>query len=148
MKKAILYLLIILLSGCSVEKSEELLLKELLEADQAFSALSLEKGMNHAFITYCAQEAVLLRNDAMPLRGKEAIGTLLGLRSDSGYNLSWEPLHATIAKSGDLGYTFGTFVMEMKESGEHSRGSYVSIWVKEDDMWKWILDTGNEGLGE
>ena len=124
------------------------MLEQLIEADRAFSALSLEKGMNHAFITFCAQEGVLLRNNAMPLKGKETIGEQLAQNDDSGINLSWEPLHATVAESGDLGYTYGIFKLKRKESGELSEGTYVSIWVREENSWKWVLDSGNEGLGD
>ena len=148
MKKAPLYLLMIILTGCSIGKSEELMLQQLIEADRAFSAMSLEKGMNHAFISFCAQEGVLLRNNAMPLKGREAIGEQLAQNDDSGINLSWEPLHAILAKSGDLGYTYGTFKLKSKESGEISQETYVSIWVKEQNSWKWVLDSGNEGLEE
>ena len=148
MKKATFYLLMIIVTGCSIEKSEELMLEQLIEADRAFSALSLEKGMNHAFITFCAREGVLLRNDDMPLKGREAIGEHLALNDDSGINLSWEPLHATVAKSGDLGYTYGTYKLKSKESGEILQGTYVSIWVREENSWRWVLDSGNEGLGD
>ena len=148
MKKATFYLLMIIVTGCSIEKSEELMLQQLIETDRAFSALSLEKGMNHAFITFCAREGVLLRNDDMPLKGREAIGEHLALNDDSVINLSWEPLHASVAKSGDLGYTYGTFKLKSKKTGELSQGTYVSIWVKEENTWKWVLDSGNEGLGE
>lgn len=148
MKKATLYLLILIVTGCSVEKNEELMNQQLIAADRAFSALSLEKGMNHAFLSFCSREGVLLRNNAMPIKGVEAIGEQLAKNDDSGINLSWEPLHATVAKSGDLGYTYGTFQLESKKTGEFSQGTYVSIWVWEQNTWKWVLDSGNEGLEE
>ena len=50
--------------------------------------------------------------------------------------------------SGDLGYTYGTFNAELKQTGQVNRGSYVSIWIREKGRWKWVLDTGNQGLGE
>jgi len=147
MKKTTLYLLMILVTGCSIKKSQEQMLQQLLETDRAFSALSLEKGMNHAFTTFCARDGVLLRNDAMPLKGREAIAGHLERNDDSGINLSWEPLHGRVAKSCDLGYTYGTYKLKNKETGEFSEGTYVSIWVREENSWKWVLDTGNEGLG-
>ena len=148
MKKVCLYLFIIMMSGCTMEKSGELRVRELMEADQAFSDMSMEKGMNLAFISFCARDAVLLRTNAMPLKGAASIAESISLNDDKGFNLSWEPLHATVAKSGEVGYTYGTYALEMKETGEISRGTYVSIWVKEQESWKWVLDSGNEGLGD
>jgi ketosteroid isomerase-like protein len=147
MKKSCLYIFILIMFGCNVEKSSEAMVRELLEADMAFSDLSIEKGMNHAFIYFCANDAVLLRNKAMPLKGAESISESLSLNDDKAYSLSWEPLHATVAKSGDLGYTYGTFTMTLKETGAISKGTYVSVWIMEEGSWKWVLDSGNEGLG-
>ena len=147
MKKACLYISILVMCGCNVGKSSEAMVRELLEADIAFSDLSLAKGMNHAFISFCANDAVLLRNNAMPLKGAESISESLLLNDDKAYSLSWEPLHATVAKSGDLGYTYGTFTMTLKETGAISKGTYVSVWIMEEGSWKWVLDSGNEGLG-
>ena len=147
MKRVCLYILILIMCGCKVEKTSEAMLHELLEADIAFSEMSIEKGMNHAFISFCAHDAVLLRNNAMPLKGAESITESLSLNDDKAYGLSWEPLHARVAKSGDLGYTYGTFAMKAKETGAISRGTYVSIWIMEEGSWKWVLDSGNEGLG-
>ncbi len=147
MKKACLYIFILIMCGCNVEKSSEAMVRELLAADISFSDLSQEMGMNHAFISFCANDAVLLRNKAMPLKGAVSISESLSLNDDKAYSLSWEPIHATVAKSGDLGYTYGTFTMTLKETGAISKGTYVSIWIVEEGSWKWVLDSGNEGLG-
>jgi ketosteroid isomerase-like protein len=148
MKKATLFLFMIMVTGCIPEKSEEHMVKELMETDLAFSDLSLEMGMNRAFIHYCAQEGVLLRNNAMPVKGIASVEGHLAKMDDSGFSLTWKPLHARVAKSGELGYTYGTYAMENKETGGQSAGTYVSVWVKEHNTWKWVLDSGNEGLGE
>ena len=147
MKKTCLYIFIFVMCGCNVEKSSEAMVRELLEADIAFSDLSIEKGMNHAFISFCAKDAVPQRNKTMPLKGGESISESLSLNDDKAYSLSWEPIHATVAKSGDLGYTYGTFTMTQKETGTISKGTYVSVWIMEEGSWKWVLDSGNEGLG-
>lgn len=148
MKKASLYLFLLLISACNVEIKQEAMVETLLEADLAFSDMSREKGMNQAFIKFCAKEAVLLRQDAMPLKGAASIAESLSHFNDSAFTLTWKPLHAMVAKSGELGYTYGTFTMIRKETGASSRGTYVSVWIKEDQSWKWVLDSGNEGLGD
>lgn len=147
MKIVCLYIFILILAGCRAPEAEKALIHELKEADIAFSDLSKAKGMNHAFISYCASDAVLLRNNAMPIKGAASIAESLLLNDDKALILTWEPLHASVAESGDLGYTYGTYELELKQTGEISRGTYVSIWKKENGEWKWVLDSGNEGLG-
>jgi hypothetical protein len=45
-----------------------------------------------------------------------------------------------------LGFTYGTYSLEIKNIG-HEDGTYCTIWKKDhDNKWKYVLDTGNEGL--
>lgn len=122
--------------------------KELLEVDRAFSKMSEEKGMKNAFIEYIDSNGVLLRSDHMPIIGANAIDYLIQL-NDTGYTLSWEPNDGEIAKSGDLGYTFGIYAMKPNSKDTTIYGTYTSIWKKEKNgKWKFVLDTGNEGVGD
>lgn len=148
MKKAGLYLFLLLLLACDLENRQEQLVETLVETDLAFSEMSRKMGMNRAFMEYCANEAVLLRENTMPLKGAASIAEALSQSNDSAFTLTWAPLYAMVAKSGDLGYTYGTFTMTTKETGASSKGSYVSVWIQEEGSWKWVLDSGNEGLGE
>lgn len=119
------------------------------QADTEFSDLSKEKGMKEAFLTYAADNAVLLRPYNMPIAGYEAVKNFLE-EGDSNFQLTWQPLYADISKSGELGYTYGTYILVFKdETGtEQTRvGTYVSIWkLDTSGKWKFVLDTGNPGL--
>ena len=122
--------------------------KELMEVDRAFSKLSEEKGMKNAFIEYADSNAVLLRPNEMPIIGANAIDYLIQL-NDTDFTLSWEPNSGAISSSGDLGYTFGIYVMKPKSKDTTIYGTYTSIWKKQKDgKWKFILDSGNEGIGD
>ncbi len=61
--------------------------------------------------------------------------------------LSWEPKKAEVAKSGELGWTWGTFELHTKDAEGKPvvrYGKYVNIWRKQKDgAWKVILDMGN-----
>jgi ketosteroid isomerase-like protein len=122
--------------------------KELMEVDRAFSKMSEEKGMKTAFIEYIDSNGVLLRPDQMPIVGANAIDYLIQL-SDTGFILTWEPNNGDIAKSGELGYTYGIYAMQLKSKDTVIYGTYTSIWKKEKNgKWKFVLDTGNEGVGD
>jgi len=119
--------------------------KELIAIDNAFSTLSKKRGMNHAFLAFVAEGGVLLSPNKMPIVGKEKIN-LLFQNDDSETEFSWEPLYADVSKSGELGYTYGTYQIINAESSK--KGTYVSIWKKDSNgKWKFIFDSGNEGLG-
>ncbi len=126
--------------------------EELIATDNAFSQLSLEKGMQYAFLEFADKNVVMLRKNRLPLEGKNALIENFMTFSDTGFILSWKPLFADISKSGELGYTYGIFTSVSKSSdgtAEESKGTYVSIWKKDDSgKWKFVLDSGNEGTGE
>ncbi|MEO8414645.1 MAG: DUF4440 domain-containing protein [Ginsengibacter sp.] len=118
---------------------------EIFKADEAFSDLSKKSGMKRAFIEYIDDEGILLRPNHPPIAGANAIDFLSQV-NDSSYTLTWSPAGAEIAASGELGYTYGIYKLEMKDTV--LRGTYVSIWKKQTDgKWKFILDSGNEGIG-
>lgn len=116
---------------------------EMLNADLAFSDMCRQIGMKKAFLQYIDDEGTLLRPDHLPIVGAEAINYISFL-SDTSYTLSWKPAHAEIASSGDLGYTYGTFELQLPDTT--LTGTYVNIWKKEKDgEWKFVLNSDNPG---
>jgi len=120
---------------------------QLLKADRDFSALSEREGMHKAFLTFIADSGVILRDNNWPLRGKNALATLYAGRSDTSFVLTWEPAFEKIAAGGETGYTWGYYKSRIKATGETGQGTYITIWEKQPDgTWKFVLDTGTEGL--
>jgi hypothetical protein len=144
----LLSLFILSLFSCQAPVQTEKLSQELMETDRAFSELSKEKGMNLAFETYCHEEGVLLRPGSSPIKGRNEVISLLEKSDDSAIQLTWDPLFANAAGSGDMGYTYGIYELKVKETGEVRKGTYVSIWMNGKEGWKFVLDSGNEGLGD
>ena len=119
---------------------------DLLKTDIAFSALSEEKGRNQAFIEYAADNATFLRPYSMPVTGKDTIINLFKARPDTAYILTWMPIRSEVSRSGELGFTYGTYALKIKNIG-NEEGTYCTVWKKDKDKkWKFVLDTGNEGL--
>ncbi len=116
------------------------------QADISFSALSEQKGMKAAFLHYIDSDAVLLRPDYYPIIGKEAVYYLQKI-NDSSFSLTWKPQNAEISSSGDLGYTYGIYTLHDKDTT--MQGTYITLWRKHTDAsWKFVLDTGNPGVGK
>ena len=119
--------------------------EEIIKEDEAFSNLSKMEGMKRAFIEYIDNEGILLRGGHLPIIGANAIDFLSQV-NDSSYTLTWSPAGGGIAPSDDLGYTYGIYKLELKDTV--LRGTYVSVWKKQKDgKWKFVLDSGNEGIG-
>ena len=148
MKYIIISLMVIAMniySQSDIEAGRESLKK----ADREFSILSEKKGMVEAFLAYADNNAVLLRDQTMPIVGIDAVKNFIS-EGNNDFTLVWEPIFADISTSLDLGYTYGTFLLTFKDNTgtEQKRdGTYLTIWKKDKNgNWKWVLDNGNQGL--
>lgn len=85
----------------------------LLKADRDFSELSVTRGMFTAFLSYIADDGVILRDNAFPSEGKETLREYYKGKSDTSFILSWEPLYEQIAESGIKIYLPAFFLPEI-----------------------------------
>ena len=118
----------------------------LMEADRAFAAAVAEDG-TAAWVSWFAPDGAQIQPGSGEIMGHDAIRTLMAGLDDPNFSLSWQPLRADIAASGDLGWTTGSYVSEgIGPNGEPRRGQgrYVTIWRKQaDGSWKVVMDLGN-----
>lgn len=115
-----------------------------LEAD--FMKATAEKG-SQGYMSYYAEDAAELPNGADMLQGKETIAKTMGFLDDKNNHLTWTPVHADMAASGDLGYTYGTYEFRFVDKDGKpviENGKYASVWKKQSDgSWKVVMDMGN-----
>jgi ketosteroid isomerase-like protein len=122
-----------------------------MKIDKEFSDYSLEYGIAKSFLKYCDDSAVLVHDNSMPVIGINELAKIYDTTKSSTHLLSWEPLNGMIAKSGDLGYTYGTWKYMNNDSNKTvlAEGCYVTVWKKDHaGNWKWVLDTGTDGLSK
>jgi len=112
----------------------------LVDAERAFSRLSQREGVRAAFLAYLAEDAVLFRPGPVP--GREFVEA----RPSPPVELTWWPVYAEVAASGDLGYTTGPYVLRDTgpgQGGETQHGYYVTVWRRQaDGAWKVVADLG------
>jgi ketosteroid isomerase-like protein len=120
---------------------------ELQIIDSEFSDYSKQHGLRRAFLEYIDDDGVMMKDNSLPMAGAKAIDLITSM-NDSSVQMTWEPQGGDIAASGELGYTYGIY--ELRDGSDHvQRGTYVTIWKKQEDgKWKFVLDSGNQGLGE
>jgi len=114
--------------------------------DTEFSKMAQERGLAEAFATYAAPDATMMPMNQNPVLGRELIrGQFADMPQET--KLLWKPFAADVAKSGDLGYTLGTYELHTKEADGRPvtrYGKYCSVWRKQADRtWKWVVDIGN-----
>ena len=93
----------------------------------------------------------MLVPNAPIVTGKDAIAKFIASAfALQDYKITWHPNKAEVARSGELGYTSGTYEMSFKDaSGKTSsdKGKYVMVWKKQaDGAWKVLLDISNSDL--
>lgn len=88
-----------------------------------------------------AQQVVLVQGRAS---AKKVWETLL---ADKTFSISWKPVHVEVSKSGEMGFTAGTY--EDTFTGPdgkvvHEKGKYLCNWKKQKDgTWKAAHDMWN-----
>lgn len=127
------------------DEAHEDALDAMVAADRAFSDSSEALGMKKAFLGFVADDAVLLRPGYMPIVEGDVIKFLTS-QEDTSFVMTWTPKGGQLARSNDLGYTYGVYEIKLKAKDTVLNGTYVSIWQKQKNgEWKFVLDTGNQG---
>ncbi len=109
------------------------------------------KGDVNASVAFYSDDAVLLPPNEPLASDKNAIRASWDglLKQTSG--LSWKASKVEVAKSGELGYLYGTYRLTVKNAlgtpGAVDTGKMVEIWKKQPDGgWKCIVDTFNSDV--
>jgi ketosteroid isomerase-like protein len=108
----------------------------LVEAERAFAKLGAAQGIKDSFLANIADDGTLFRPGPVP--GKQ----WLSEHPNPPLQLAWHPVHAEIARSGDLGWTTGP--SEVTPQGQpKGYGQFATIWKRQSDgRWKFMVDFG------
>lgn len=140
--------LLVFLFSCTQVSEEEQMekwKKEIRNTEKAFTEMAAKEGIDKAFLSFAAEEAVLMRNNKI-IGGKIAIARHFEANREAYKNgvLSWEPEFVDVARSGDLGYTYGPFTFTVSDSlgnQKSSEGIFHTVWKKQvDGSWKFVWD--------
>jgi len=125
----------------------EAMARDLTKLDDDWSKSAATRSADSVAAFYAA-DAIAYPPDAPVAVGHEAAKKVWADGfADSTYRISWKTDHAGVAKSGDLGYTAGTF--EESFTGPDRKpvarkGKYTCVWAKQPDgTWKAIHDNWN-----
>lgn len=118
---------------------------EIREADQNFSIMSEKQGMAKAFTTFAADEVIRMNDGTAPTVGFDSLRAQMSRLPNDGSVLTWQILKADAAQSGDLGYTFGQWMLTNKnDKRKPIYGVYVTVWKRQrNGQWRFVIDGGN-----
>ncbi len=85
-----------------------------------------------------ADAARLYREDQWPYIGAAAIRSALAARSGLS---NCQPVEARLARSGDLGYTYG--LARLPPGGEATEACYLRLWQQQADRWLIVAEVEN-----
>lgn len=112
----------------------------LLRAERSLAGRVAAVGWDAACPGLFAESSRSLRDGAAPASGRDAA---CALASPGAEPVSWEPLEADLADSGDLGYTYGRY-RKGREAGYFSR-----VWHRRaDGAFEVLLDVASAVPGE
>jgi ketosteroid isomerase-like protein len=119
-------------------------------ADVAFSK-AVEAKQLEAAVAFYADEAVAMFVNAPMLTTKQAIRKSFSeFLGTPGLAMKWQVTKVEAARSGEFGYTIGTYEMTMNDpKGKPitDRGKYTTVWKKQaDGSWKAVVDISNTDL--
>lgn len=138
--------LVMMFTGCQYTINLEQERENLLETDREFAKLSVERTTAEAFKTYVMEDAMVFPAGENPIVGREAIYNDLK-DGEHEYTIDWEPQDAEVAKSGEMGWIWGTWTLYKLADETNIKilyGKYLDVWKKQEDgSWKLYLDMGN-----
>ena len=148
MKKLLIIIMFLSLfvSSCSENEKDDQVKKwkqEIENTELEFADMASKEGLQKAFLSYAADDAVLNRNNTI-LKGKEAIKDYFENQTLSDVKLVWAPDFIEVSRSGDLGYTYGKFnfsAIDTTGNKIEAQGIFHSVWKRQaDGNWRFVWD--------
>jgi ketosteroid isomerase-like protein len=127
------------ISGVQIAGAFEGWRESLLQAERDFSNLSAEQGATKAIDSYAADQIRLFREGRLPFSGKSNAHAAQPTTKGS---WTWIVADADVSKSGDLGYSYGSYQIKQKDVVAE-KGNYLRIWKKIASDWKVVVDVAN-----
>ena len=127
------------LAGCALTPSPPMdAAATLAAAETAFAAQSVREDMRAAFLANFAPDGVFIRD------GWANVAEALARDTAPPIVLDWKPVYTEVAQSGDLGLSTGPWKLTSKDKPDAPAryGQFVSIWRREANRWRVVVDIG------
>ena len=138
---------VLLLASCAPAADTNAIAKELTRLDDDWSKAAATKNVDKV-ASYYAEDAIAYPpNEPIAIGQAAAKKVWASYLGDSTFSISWKTEHAGVSKSGDLGFTAGTYEDSFRgPDGKMvaEKGKYLCTWAKQaDGTWKATHDMWN-----
>lgn len=107
----------------------------LMQAESDFLASVKKNPLSQALGEFLDLQARMYRQKSFPIVGIDSIREYFSRRP---YLTSWEPSHCEVAASGDLGYSYGSYIDGSSGNTPAEKGYFLHGW-KRDAANRWRL---------
>ncbi len=143
---AALAMVTLALASCNqkAEDQSEKAKKEIAQTEKDFEKMAAEKGVAEAFGYFADSAAVMKGNEDSVITGKDGIRDIFVGDRFKNATVKWSADFIDAASSGELGYTYGKYRWEFKDSTgkiTESKGIFHTVWKKQKDgTWRFVWD--------
>ncbi len=118
--------------------------------DEQWSAIAAKNDLEGTLAFYSDDAVLLPPNSPMAADKKSIRESWAGLLGPN-TSLTWKASKIEVAKSGDIGYLYGTYQLSIKDPKGgptmNDTGKILEVWKKQSDgKWKCIVDTYNSDI--
>jgi ketosteroid isomerase-like protein len=143
-------LVALLLPGCAPPDNRAADEAAIRAADLAWSGMA-ESGNLEGYLAVLLDDAIMLGPNQAMITDRDLIRkTTAEMFGMPGFSLKWQPTRVEAARSGDLGYSLGTYEFSgglPDGTPITDRGKYATVWKKQaDGSWKVALDSYSSDL--
>jgi ketosteroid isomerase-like protein len=119
-------------------------------ADMEWSKAATAKNIDQVVSYYAEDASVFVPNEQIATGIPAIKSEWTKMMALPGFSVNWIPTRVDVAKSGDMGYSFGNYNLTVSDpTGKpmNDRGKYVVVWKKQTDgKWKAEADIFNSDL--
>jgi len=137
-------------TSCAPKVDTDALAKTLRQLDDEWSKTAGTKDADRVAAFYAEDAIAYPPNEPMAAGQSAAKQVWASYFADSTFSISWKTDQAGVSKSGDLGFTAGTYedsFIGPDGAPVSEKGKYVCIWAKQPDgTWKAVHDIWNTDL--
>lgn len=126
--------------GEKLNLSAEKARSELENAEVKFLSAIQTNGLSKATNNFLDSQVRVYRQKLQPIIGIDSVRAHFSMNP---YLSSWKSMSCEVASSGDLGYTYGSYVVRRLpgQSGEDEKGYYLHGWKRDAaNRWKLVAE--------